>query len=107
MSKKPHHLEGLSSILGTLKGEALPPSPAPARPHHPEPVARPDADAAKGGKGRPATGKKSNEEYCQTTISIRKATRKRVKQALLDAETGQDVSDLVEELLTKWLESQS
>jgi hypothetical protein len=61
--------------------------------------------AAKGGKGRPATGKKSNEDYCQTTISIRKETRKRVKQALLDAETGQDVSDLVEELLEKWLES--
>ena len=99
MSKKPHPLEGLSTILGTLKSEAPPPSPAP--------VDEPDVMASRGGKGRPATGKKSNEEYCQTTISIRKETRKRVKQALLDAETGQDVSELVEELLVKWLESQS
>ena len=106
MSKKPHPLEGLSSILGTLKGEAHPPSPAPVEPLS-RPAAEPDVMATKGGKGRPATGKKSNEEYCQTTISIRKETRKRVKQALLDAETGQDVSDLVEELLVKWLESQS
>jgi hypothetical protein len=105
MSKKPHPLEGLSSILGSLKGEPHTPSPAPIEPPTP-PVARPDVRVEKGGKGRPATGKKSNEEYCQTTISIRKETRKRVKQVLLDAETEQDVSELVEELLTKWLESQ-
>ena len=106
MSKKPHHLEGLSTILGTLKGEAPPPSPAPAK-RPPESVPESEAIASKGGKGRPATGKKSNEDYCQTTISIRKDTRKRVKQALLDAETGQDVSDLVEELLVQWLESKT
>jgi hypothetical protein len=106
MSKKPHHLDGLSSILGTLKGEAsAPPSPAPAELTS-QRAAKADAVAPAFGKGRPATGKKSNEEYCQTTISIRKATRKRVKQTLLDAETGQDVSELVEELLVKWLKSQ-
>jgi hypothetical protein len=104
MSKKPHHLDALGSILGTLKAEAPPPpSPAPVATPSP-PASRPDIHEEKGGKGRPATGKKSNGEYCQTTISIRKETRKRVKQALLDAETGQDVSELVEELLTKWLE---
>jgi hypothetical protein len=102
VSKKPHPLEGLTNILGSLKGESSPPSPAPL----PEPLSHPGSIATKGGKGRPATGKKSNEDYCQTTISIRKDTRKRVKQALLDAETGQDVSDLVEDLLVKWLESQ-
>jgi hypothetical protein len=104
VSKKPHPLHGLSTILGTLKNDATPPSPA-----LPEPLPKTEpalaADAAKGGKGRPATGKKSNEEYCQTTISIRKDTRKRVKQALLDAETGEDVSDLVEKLLMQWLDS--
>lgn len=105
MSKKPHPLDGLSSILGTLKGDPPPPSPAPVE-SRPEPVHTPVFIETKGGKGRPATGKKSNDEYCQTTISIRKDTRKRVKQALLDAETGQDVSELVEALLTKWLESQ-
>jgi hypothetical protein len=104
MSKKPHPLDGLSNILGTLKKEAPPPSPAPVEgPGLAE--AKPDAVALKGERGRPATGKKSNEDYCQTTISIRKDTRKRVKQALLAAETDQDVSDLVEELLVKWLAS--
>ena len=98
MSKKPHPLEGLTTILGTLKSESPPPSPAPAN-NASYPV------ATSSGRGRPAIGKKSNGEYCQTTISIRKETRKRVKQTLLDAETGQDVSDLVEELLVKWLES--
>jgi hypothetical protein len=104
VSKKAHHLDGLSNILGTLKKEATPPSPAPMeRPERT--AAKPEAVASKGERGRPATGKKSNEDYCQTTISIRKDTRKRVQHALLDAETGQDVSDLVEELLVKWLES--
>lgn len=102
MSKKSHPLDGLSNILGTLKNEPAPPSPAPPTPP-PKSGAMIGPDPPRGGKGRPATGKKSNEEYCQTTISIRKETRKRVKQALLDAETGQDVSDLVEELLTRWL----
>ncbi|WP_422932174.1 hypothetical protein [Singulisphaera sp. PoT] len=60
---------------------------------------------AKGKKGRPATGKKSDEEYCTTTISIRIETRKQVKKALLDEENGKDMSDLVEELLGKWLTS--
>jgi hypothetical protein len=100
--KKRHHLDGLSTILGTLKNEPAPPSPAPlaaAQRNAPDVV----SDPPKGGKGRPANGKKSNDEYCQTTISIRKTTRKRVKQALLDAESGQDVSELVEDLLTRWL----
>lgn len=102
MTKKRHHLEGLSNILGTLKNEPAPPSPALSTPL---PRSADDAvsEMMKGGKGRPATGKKSNDEYCQTTISIRKDTRKRVKQALLDAESGQDVSELVESLLQRWL----
>ena len=102
MSKKPHPLDGLSNILGTLKNESATPSPAPSSPL-PKSAPDPASDTPKGGKGRPATGKKSNEEYCQTTISIRKETRKRVKQALLDAESGKDVSELVEELLSRWL----
>ena len=105
MSKKPHPLEGLTSILGTLQSPTPPPSPAPVD-VTPEPPSQANGVTSNGGKGRPATGKKSNEEYCQTTISIRKETRKRVKQALLNAESGQDVSDLVETLLLHWLESQ-
>ena len=102
MSKKSHPLDGLSNILGTLKNEPAPPSPAPSPPL-PKSGSDPVPETPKVGKGRPATGKKSNGEYCQTTISIRKETRKRVKQALLDAESGQDVSELVEELLLRWL----
>lgn len=102
MKKKPHHLDALGGILDTLKGEPPAPSPAPPKPLS-DRVETPVVDSSKGGKGRPATGKKSNGEYCQTTISIRKDTRKRVKQALLDAESGEDVSELVERLLQRWL----
>ncbi len=87
--KQPHHLEGLNTILGSLKGDA----PSPSSP------------MSGGFRGRPSMGKKSDEAFCQTTISIRKATRKQVKQVLLDAENGQDVSELVEELLVQWLKS--
>jgi hypothetical protein len=102
VTKKSHPLDGLSSILGMLKNEPATPTPAPPSPP-PKGESDPVSEPPKGGKGRPATGKKSNGEYCQTTISIRKDTRKRVKQALLDAESGQDVSELVEELLSRWL----
>lgn len=107
MSKKPHHLENLGNIFGSLHKNASPPSPAPLEGAQ-EAIAPPPPSAPVGRKpvGRP-TGKKSDEEYCQTTIHIRKATRKRVKQALLDADNGQDVSELVEELLTKWLETRT
>jgi hypothetical protein len=128
MSKKPDSASRMAEILNPkrlaeLRGQDAPPSPAPAEPlpSRPErsnakapaePEAIPDERSKPAGRGRPLgsknakAGKKSDEEYCPTTVYIRKETRKRVKQTLLDAESAEDVSDLVESLLQEWLEKQ-
>lgn len=61
------------------------------------------ATRAPGRIGRPATGKRSNPDFEQTSLYLRKETHHAVKVALLQARDGRDVSDLVEELLIKWL----
>ena len=58
------------------------------------------------GKGRPP-GKRSDPEYQPTTILLRKLTKKKANRLLEDAETGQDLSELVEQLLTEWIQQQA
>ncbi len=53
--------------------------------------------------GRPPGGKKSNADYQQVTAYIRRSTYRRAQIRLLEREARQDFSELVEELLTKWL----
>ncbi len=127
MSKKPDTASRMADILAANRlaelSEPETPSPAPAE-SLPSRVARPvvkspvqpeavsEERAKQVGPGRPLgskrakPGKKDNAEYCATTIYIRKATRKRVQLTLLDAESDDDVSDLVEVLLQEWLEKQ-
>jgi hypothetical protein len=64
----------------------------------------------KGGPSRgrpagPAGGKRSNPEFTQTTAYIRKSTLSDVKVALIKEGQNRDYSELVEELLRKWLKS--
>jgi hypothetical protein len=127
MSKKPDAASRMAEILSSQRLAELssqaPPSPAPSEgaASHPSRVAaKPSANSEAMsveqpkhvGRGRPLgsknakAGKKSDDEYCPTTVYIRKETRKRVKQTLLDAESTEDVSDLVEGLLQEWLEKQ-
>lgn len=65
--------------------------------------------AEKRGRGRPtgyAGGKRENkEEYTQASAYIRKETHKRVKSML--ALEDKEFSELVEELLSEWLNSRS
>lgn len=49
-------------------------------------------------------GKRNHPDYCQANAYLPKSVRKAVERALLDIE-GKDYSDLVEELLRKWLKS--
>lgn len=56
----------------------------------------------KEGRGRPA-GKRSNPDFQPTTVLLRKATKRAVSRKLEDAESRQDLSDLIEQLLTDWL----
>jgi hypothetical protein len=58
------------------------------------------------GKGRPP-GKRSDPEYQPTTVLLRKQTKKTASRLLEDASTGQDLSELIEQLLTEWIQQQS
>ncbi len=53
-------------------------------------------------KGRPA-GKRSNPEFEPTTIFLRKATKKTANRTLEDSGIRQDLSELIEELLQRWI----
>ena len=50
--------------------------------------------------GRPP-GKKSNPDYTQATVYLRKQTHLAAKKRLLDE--GKEFSELVEELVTQWI----
>jgi hypothetical protein len=56
-------------------------------------------------RGRPATGKRNDPDYDQTTAYIRKDTYKAVRIALLEDGDGTEYSELVEELLSNWLKN--
>lgn len=53
--------------------------------------------------GRPP-GKRSDPGWKPKTILMRTATHRRVSAVLLEQDDGPDLSELVDELLTKWLE---
>ncbi len=58
------------------------------------------------GRGRPRS-KSSDPDYQPTTVILRKVTKRRAAHLLEDREMGKDLSELIEELLTEWLERQS
>jgi hypothetical protein len=66
----------------------------------PDPVPPPE----KRGRG----GKRSNPEYSATTFFVRKDTKRKAAQLLLDGVApNKDLSDIVEELLRKWVSKHS
>jgi hypothetical protein len=48
-------------------------------------------------------GKRSDPAWKPYTVLIRKETHKGVSRRLQDMDDGQDLSELVDELLTEWL----
>ena len=54
------------------------------------------------GRGRPATGKRSDPEYESTTVFIRKETKAAAARLLLD-DKEQDLSDVLEKLFSGWV----
>jgi hypothetical protein len=88
---------------GTAPAEdTSPPSPAPppAKPKTPQPAAE------KRKPGRPKGGKSSDPEFVQVTAYVEESVHIAVKKALLDVK-GMDFSDLVNDLLRKWVKSRS
>ena len=59
-----------------------------------------------GGRGRRA-GKRSDPAFRPTTFFVRKETQRKAARLLEDRDDGRDLSDLVEELLAKWVGEQS
>jgi hypothetical protein len=88
-----------SGALAKLKQR---PAEQPAARQPDPPVA---AEPARG-KGRPP-GKRSDPDYQPTTVLLRQQTKKMANRLLEDKSTGQDLSELIEQLLTEWIRRQS
>ncbi len=76
------------------------PPPPPAAPPCPAPAEAP----APRGPGRPR-GKRSDPAFEQVTAYVPRALYRRVRVALLEADRGQEFSELVAELLADWLDT--
>jgi hypothetical protein len=79
-------------------------APSPALPP-PTPEA-PKKSAEKRKPGRPKVGKSSNPEFVQVTAYVEDAVHIAVKKALLD-QKDTDFSDLVNDLLKRWVKSRT
>jgi len=55
--------------------------------------------------GRPP-GKRSDPAYKQYSVLLKKQTHRQVTNILRDQEDGQDVSELVQQLLEQWVKMQ-
>jgi hypothetical protein len=68
----------------------------------PQPVDRSDRKVP----GRPP-GKRSDPAYKQYSLLLKRQTHRQVDAILRKDESGPDMSELVQELLERWLEEQS
>jgi len=57
------------------------------------------------GRGRPP-GKRSDPDYHPTTVLLRKHTKKTAVRLMEDTNAAHDLSDLIEQLLTEWIQKQ-
>lgn len=74
------------------------------QPRSPESPVQPESTSTSSNRG----GKRSNPDYSPTTFFVRKDTKRRATQLLLEeAHEGVDLSDLVEELLARWVSEHS
>jgi hypothetical protein len=116
MSKKPDTAAALAGILKakrepdrpaeTVASVPLRAEPEPPPPPSPAPLP-PTSSVAMIAPKKARNGKSSDPNYTQCSIYLRKVLRKKAGRALDDADTGQDFSELVEELLEKWLASRT
>lgn len=93
-----------AGALARLKKPATEPLPEESADQERPPTSSPAVVTSGGGKGRPPTGKRSDPEWNRYTVLLRKLTHKRASRHLQDLDTGQDLSELVDQLLTEWLE---
>jgi hypothetical protein len=74
---------------------------------HAEPAPLPPAvtlDAGRG-RGRPATGKRSNPDWKLYSHFLKKRTQRAAAARLQAEDQGRDLSDVLQELLENWLKT--
>jgi hypothetical protein len=76
----------------------LPPPPEPARAETPAP------HRAHRRVGRPP-GKRSDPDWEQLTLFIRKDTKRAAMRRLMEDQRGKDLSEIIEQLLSRWSKS--
>ena len=82
-----------------------------SEPNSPEPVAPPIQQAPvfipeEGrGRGRPATGKRSNPDWKLYSHFLKKQTQRAAVARLQALDDGRDLSDILQELLEEWLKA--
>lgn len=64
---------------------------------------RPPTQTQKRSVGRPKIGKRSNTDFKQTSVYLKKETLKSAKNKLFDSD--KDLSDVLENLLAEWLKT--
>lgn len=78
--------------------EAVTPAPLPAA----APVA---VNTGERGRGRPATGKRSNPEWKLYSHFLKRKTQRAAVARLQAEDEGRDLSDVLQELLENWLKT--
>ena len=63
------------------------------------------AEAAGKGRGRPATGKRSNPEWKLYSHFLKRQTQRAAVARLQAEDNGRDLSDVLPEILEKWLKT--
>lgn len=69
------------------------------------PVPSVAAEAAGKGRGRPAVGKRSNPEWKLYSHFLKRQTQRAAVARLQADDNGRDLSDILQELLEKWLKT--
>lgn len=100
---------GLLAAVKDRQEDETPPEAPPnyeAAPNHEQasPIKGVQAGDGRRSPGRPR-GKRSNAEFVQVTAYVGKGTHRDVKIALLTEGAGREFSELVEDLLIRWLQS--
>ena len=95
-SKYDKALNALRQASSPPSKKVTPPPDTPAAPPQQAPM-------AKAGRG----GKRSDPDYSPTTFFVRKDTKRKAGRLLEDINAKQDLSDLVEQLLSKWIAEHS
>jgi hypothetical protein len=95
-----------SGALSRLRDVSAEPE-QPAEVPSPTPLAAPVAAPTPAkGRGRPH-GKRSDPDFKPTTLLLREKTKRAAMRLLEDNGRGQDLSELVEELLAQWNKRQT